>query len=109
MTQPGKEPRGQKQPAKQSKRMQAPQPAEPLRGPLHTLVCITCGAYKFFPDEVPLAVRCDACRNTVFRTFDTPTESDEAQISMLEDSARHIALGESSPQTTRDDLRDLDS
>jgi hypothetical protein len=78
-------------------------------GPLHTLVCITCGSYKFFTDEVPSSVRCDSCGNTVFRTFDTPTESDEAQISQLEDSARSMELGEGSPQTTRDDLRDLDS
>ena len=77
-------------------------------GPLHTLVCIACGNEKFFTDEPPLTIKCDACGGTVFRTFDTPTESDEAQISQLEDSARSMELGEGSPQTTRDDLRDLD-
>jgi hypothetical protein len=79
------------------------------RGPLHTLVCITCGSYKFFADELPSSIRCDSCGNTVFRTFDTPNKSDEAAISALEDSARHAALGDASPQTTRDDLRDLNA
>lgn len=84
---------------------------KPEKGSLHTLVCITCGNYRFFAADVqiPSELRCDSCGNTVFRTFDTPNESDEAAISALEDSARHAALGESSPQTTRDDLRDLNA
>jgi ribosomal protein S27E len=83
------------------------QPQDTGKGPLHTLVCITCGNEKFFTEEVPSNVKCDACGNSVFRNFDTPTRSDEAQISQLEDSARHVALGEGSPQTARDDLLDL--
>ena len=79
------------------------------REPLHTMVCITCGSYKFFADELPSSIRCDACGNTVFRTFDTPNESNEAAISALQDTARHAALGDASPQTTRDDLRDLNA
>ena len=84
-----------------------PKPQATGTGSLHTLVCITCGTEKFFTDEVPSSLKCDACGNTVFRTFDTPSKSDEAQISQLEDSARSMELGEGSPHTSRDDLRDL--
>ena len=43
-----------------------------------TLVCLTCGKEKFFTHEVPAAVSCEQCGSTVFRTFATPTEPDEA-------------------------------
>ena len=73
-----------------------------------TLVCLTCGKEKFFTREVPAAVSCEQCGSTVFRTFATPTEPDEAVIDALEAQARSIAYGDSSPDTTRDDVRDLD-
>jgi len=72
-----------------------------------TLVCLTCGKEKFFTREVPAAVSCDQCGSTVFRTFATPTEPDEAAIDALEAQARSMAYGDSSPDTTRDDVRDL--
>ena len=74
-----------------------------------TLICLTCGKEKFFTQEVPAAVSCEQCRSTVFRTFDTPTEPDEAVIDALEAQARSMAYGDSSPETTRGDLRDLDA
>ena len=74
-----------------------------------TLVCLTCGKEKFFTREVPAAVSCEQCGSTVFRTFATPTEPDEAAIDALEAQARSIAYGDSSPDTTRDDVRDLDA
>ena len=74
-----------------------------------TLVCLTCGKEKFFTQEVPAAVACDQCSGTVFRSFDTPTEPDEAVIAALEAQARSMAYGDSSPDTTRGDLRDLDA
>ena len=73
-----------------------------------TLVCLTCGKEKFFTREVPAAVSCDQCGSTVFRTFVTPTEPDEAAIDALEAQARSMAYGDSSPDTTADDVRDLD-
>ena len=73
-----------------------------------TLVCLTCGKEKFFTQEVPAAVSCEQCGSTVFRTFATPTEPDEAAIDALEAQARSMAYGDSSPDTTRDDVRDLD-
>jgi hypothetical protein len=73
-----------------------------------TLVCLTCGKEKFFTREVPAAVSCEQCGSTVFRTFATPTEPDEAAIDALEAQARSMAYGDSSPDTTRDDVRDLD-
>jgi hypothetical protein len=53
-------------------------------------------------------VSCEQCGSTVFRTFATPTEPDEAAIDALEAQARSMAYGDSSPDTTQDDVRDLD-
>ena len=98
-------------------RMLALRPSYPLHeeamakdGPrgIVTLVCLTCGKEKFFTREVPAAVSCEQCGSTVFRTFATPTEPDEAAIDALEAQARSMAYGDSSPDTTPDDVRDLD-
>jgi hypothetical protein len=74
-----------------------------------TLVCLTCGKEKFFTQEVPAAVSCEQCGGTVFRSFMTPTEPDEAAIDAAEMQARSMAYGDSSPDTSADDLRDLDA
>jgi DNA-directed RNA polymerase subunit RPC12/RpoP len=74
-----------------------------------TLVCLTCGKEQFFTQEVPAAVACTQCGSTVFRTFTTPTEPDEAVIDAAEMQARSIAYGDSSPDSTADDVRDLDA
>ncbi len=74
-----------------------------------TLVCLTCGKEQFFDTSVPSAVKCEHCGGTVFRQFATPTEPDEAAVAQLEAQARSIAYGDASPQTARDDVRDLDS
>lgn len=73
-----------------------------------TLVCLTCGKEKFFTQEVPAALTCELCSGSVFRTFATPTEPDDAAIDALEAQARSMAYGDSSPETTRDDVRDLE-
>lgn len=81
------------------------------KGPsgLVTLVCITCGNEMFFDQAVPDAVKCNKCSGTVFRQFATPTEPDEASIAALDEQARSIAYGDSSPDTLPGDLRDLDA
>jgi DNA-directed RNA polymerase subunit RPC12/RpoP len=71
------------------------------------MVCITCGAEQFFDQSVPSSIKCQRCGSTVFRQFATPTEPDEATISQLEDQARSIEYGDSSPQTSPDEVRDL--
>jgi hypothetical protein len=73
-----------------------------------TLVCLTCGNEKSYEDSVPGAVTCERCGGTVFRAFATPTEPDEAAIAGLEEQARSISYGDSSPDTALGDLRDLD-
>lgn len=75
---------------------------------LVTLVCLTCGNELFFDQAVPDAVTCEKCGGTVFRTFATPTEPDDASIASLEEQARSISYGDSSPDTTPSDVRDLD-
>ena len=74
---------------------------------LVTLVCLTCGKERFFTQDVPAAVTCEQCGSTVFRSFATPTEPDEAAIDALEAQARSMAYGDSSPDTTIGDVRDL--
>lgn len=74
-----------------------------------TLICLTCGNEKSYDKAVPDAATCDKCRGTVFRQFATPTEPDEASIAQLEDQARSIAYGDSSPDTAPGDVRDLDA
>jgi putative Mg2+ transporter-C (MgtC) family protein len=74
-----------------------------------TLVCLTCGNEKSYERQVPAAVTCDKCGGTVFRQFATPTEPDEATISQLEEQARSISYGDASPDSTPDEVRDLDT
>jgi hypothetical protein len=73
-----------------------------------TLVCLTCGNEKDFDKAVPDAVTCEKCGGTVFRTFATPTEPDDATIATLEEQARSISYGDASPETGPGDVRDLD-
>jgi hypothetical protein len=75
---------------------------------LITLVCITCGGEQFHDTTVPQSATCDKCSGTVFRTFATPTEPDEATIAALEEQSRSIAYGDSSPDTMPGEIRDLD-
>jgi non-ribosomal peptide synthetase component F len=74
-----------------------------------TLVCLTCGQEKFYDQSVPDAVKCEKCGGTVFRSFATPTEPDEATIAQLEDQSRSISYGDPSPGTMPGELRDLDT
>ena len=76
---------------------------------LVTMVCITCGAEQFFDTAVPSSITCERCGSTVFRQFATPTEPDEATISQLEEQARSISYGDSSPETSPDEVRELGS
>lgn len=74
-----------------------------------TMVCITCGHQEFFDRTVPNSLTCRKCGAKVFRHFATPTEPDEAAISHMQQEARSIAYGDSSPQTSPDEVRDLDA
>ena len=74
-----------------------------------TMVCVTCGAEQFFDADVPASLTCPKCHSTVFRQFMTPTDRDDATIAQLEEEARSIEYGDSSPDTSADDIRDLES
>jgi hypothetical protein len=76
---------------------------------LATMVCVTCGAEQFFDKQIPVTLTCTKCGGTVFRQFMTPTDPDEATISQLEEQARSIQYGDPSPETSPDELRDLES
>lgn len=75
---------------------------------LVTLVCLTCGNEKFYDTAVPDGVTCEKCGAKVFRSFATPTEPDDAAIAELQEQARSISYGDSSPDTLPGDTRDLD-
>jgi hypothetical protein len=91
-------------------RADVPRQAGP-EGPdgLLTLVCLTCGNEKYFDRSPPDEIRCDKCGGTVFRNFFTPTERDDATLDQLETTARSIALDEESPDTSEDEVRDLNN
>jgi hypothetical protein len=72
------------------------------------MVCVTCGAEQFFKNDVPATLRCTKCQGTVFRAFSTPTARDDATIARLEAEARSIQYGDASPQTSPDEVRDLE-
>ena len=74
---------------------------------LQTMVCLTCGNYLFFESGVPSSLKCEKCGGTVFRVYTTPNPSDEVAESQLEETARDAALGDASPATAADDLREL--
>ena len=75
-----------------------------------TLVCLTCGKERFYEQVAPPArVTCEQCGSSVFRTFATPTEPDEATIAQLEEQARSISYGDPSPETGPEEVRDLDN
>jgi DNA-directed RNA polymerase subunit RPC12/RpoP len=78
-------------------------------GYVTTMVCVTCGAEQFFDDAVPVSLTCPKCQSTVFREFTTPTSRDDAVVAQLEEQARSISYGDSSPGTAPDDVRDLES
>ena len=73
-----------------------------------SMVCLNCGNERSFDDAVPSSLKCDKCGGTVFRTFATPTEPDEASIAQLEEQARSLSYGDPSPDTAAD-VRDLDT
>lgn len=83
----------------------------PEQGPrgIVTMVCLNCGNERHFDDAVPSSLKCDKCGGTVFRSFATPTEPDEASLSQLEEQARGTSYGDPSPGTSADDVRDLDN
>lgn len=76
---------------------------------LTTLVCVTCGAELYVEDGTPDRPVCPKCKSTVFRAFTTPTRADEVTVSRLEEEARSIEYGDPSPQTSMDEVRDLDT
>ena len=82
--------------------------ANPVMASVTTMVCVTCGAEQFFRGEVPAVMKCQVCGSGVFRAFDTPTRRDEASIAQMEEVARSEAYGDSSPQTSPEEVRDLD-
>jgi hypothetical protein len=75
---------------------------------LVTLICITCGREQFHARAVPQSTVCDKCGSTVFRSFATPTDPDDATIASLEEQARSLSFGDPSPDSTRGEIRDLD-
>jgi DNA-directed RNA polymerase subunit RPC12/RpoP len=69
-------------------------------GYVTTMVCVTCGAEQFFDDAVPASLTCPKCQSTVFRQFTTPTRATTPSSRKLEEQARSMSYGDSSPATS---------
>ena len=82
--------------------------ASPTIASVTTMVCLTCGAEQFFDGKVPGNLKCQRCGSGVFRTFDTPTERNEATIAHLEEEARSVQYGDPSPSAAAEEVRELD-
>jgi DNA-directed RNA polymerase subunit RPC12/RpoP len=82
--------------------------ASPIIPSVTTMVCLTCGAEQFFDGQVPGNLKCQRCGSMVFRTFDTPTERNEATIAHLEEEARSVQYGDPSPTAAAEEVRELD-
>ena len=82
--------------------------AKPTIASVTTMVCLTCGAEQFFEGAAPRNLKCTRCGSSVFRTFDTPTERDEATVAHLEEEARSVQYGDAAPQPAPDEVRDLE-
>lgn len=76
---------------------------------VNTLICLTCGAERFFHSAVPSSLKCQTCGSTVFRTFSTPTKPDEVTELQLDETARSAALGDASPDSAHEDVRELNN
>jgi predicted RNA-binding Zn-ribbon protein involved in translation (DUF1610 family) len=104
------------------------------RGSLTTWVCVTCGNEIFgraanvraaaakspkkakAPAGAKAPARaknsglvCPRCGGRVFREFDTPAPRDQVARDYLETTARHLDLGDPTPDTRLPDVRDLEN
>jgi DNA-directed RNA polymerase subunit RPC12/RpoP len=76
-------------------------------GELTTWVCVTCGNEVYGRRQTAGRLVCPRCGSTVFRAFDSPSPRDEVARDFLDDTARHIDLGDATPDTRASDVRDL--
>ncbi len=82
---------------------------EPSEGIL-VEVCVECGReYTFDEEEPPEDLTCEKCGNTVFRSFFTPTGSDDVEEDYREATERDLATDDSPSDVTASDIRDLDN
>jgi DNA-directed RNA polymerase subunit RPC12/RpoP len=75
-----------------------------------TRVCVTCGKEYFFADsEPPEGMSCERCGSTIFRSFYTPDEDDEASQEFEDSTARDLDPDDAEGDTLPGDVMDLDS
>ena len=74
-----------------------------------TRVCITCGREYFFADyDPPEGMSCERCGGTIFRSFYTPTDGDEASQDFEDSTARDLDPDDAEGDTLPGDVIDLD-
>ena len=75
-----------------------------------TRVCLTCGKEYFFADSPPPeGMSCERCGSTIFRSFYTPTDGDEAAEDFEDSTARELDPDDAEGDTLPGDVIDLDS
>jgi ribosomal protein S27AE len=83
-------------------------PSDDTEGVL-TLVCFKCGSEYFFSDEAPDPnLTCGKCGNTVFRTYYTHEEGDEADEEFRAETERDLDPDDAEGDALPGDLLDLD-
>jgi predicted nucleic acid-binding Zn-ribbon protein len=79
-------------------------------GGVLTRACITCGKEYFFTDyDPPAGMSCERCGGTVFRSFYTPTDGNEATEEFNDSSARDLDPDDAEGDTLPGDVLDLNS
>ena len=83
-------------------------PIEPTAEGVLTLVCFTCGKEYYFADAPPPeGISCEKCGGTVFRSFYSPTENDEAARDFEDTTGRSLDPDDPEGDTLPGDLIDL--
>ncbi|HET7273727.1 MAG TPA: hypothetical protein VFI91_01020 [Longimicrobiaceae bacterium] len=73
-----------------------------------TLVCLKCGTdYRFEGNDPPPEVSCEKCGGTVFRSFFSPTDGDEAAQDFHDTTDRDLDADDAEGDTAPGDVLDL--
>jgi hypothetical protein len=72
-----------------------------------TLVCLQCGKEYFFSESPPEGLSCEKCAGTVFRSFYSPEEGDEAAEDFRDSTSRDLDPDDAEGEAMPGDVIDL--
>jgi hypothetical protein len=68
---------------------------------------LQCGKEYFFSEEPPGELTCEKCGGTVFRSFHSPEEGDEAADDFRDTTARDLDTDDAEGEAMPGDVMDL--